>query len=291
MKKFAFALLALSTSAWATPAPFFQDNGSASFTLGTQNNTEFMETIETRYFHFTYPDHKLVRATVTNKTLLYEQGTIGKVALEVRGNARSRFDKVLWRRSEVGNHVEITLDDFVSVVEYGCCATPDTTHLLDIETGKKIEAATSKILTIVAPNTKLKNRYIAAVIDSNAPQKLGDRSYLGTFSYFDNTRIISRVRVYADLPSDWGAMLDEPEVIDLTPEPAQGSRTETRGLNVTLWGSDGIESSTQAFKGFAIESSTSYANQDEVVRIVINGDQFSEQLSSTSPGLTLQFVK
>ncbi len=287
----AIASLALSATAVATSiAVDYFDSSSASFKVyKNADGMEVLEAVETRYFDLGYPTDFLAKATIETRRFTGAEGMQGNVKLEVRGTDKKRFDKVMWTAQEQGAEVVFPGTGFVGIREYGCCGASDITRLLNVNTGKKVEATTSTLFEIEVPNSMLPNRFLAVVLDSKAPAYSGTKSYIGTVSYFSNERIISRVRVYADLPVGWGTDLSELKLVSLA---AGGPPiVNEEGTRATLWSSNGVRVADQAYKLFALTASVYYANSNETLHIEVSGDKIDQVASKASPGLELVFAK
>lgn len=287
----AIASLGLCATAYATTlAVDYFDSANASFKVfKNADGMEVFETVETRYYDLGYPTDYLAKATIETRRFPSAEGMQGNVNLEVRGTDKKRFDKVMWTAQEAGSEVVFPGTGFVGIREYGCCAAPDITRLLNVDSGKKVEAIEDTLFEIEVPNSMLKNRFMALAVDSKAPSKLGDKSYIGTVSYFSSEKIISRVRVYADLPSGWGADITDMKLVSLAAGGPQIVSND--GTRATLWSTDGVRDADQAYKLFAITGNVDYANSSESLRIQITGDKVDTAASEATPGLALVYVK
>lgn len=291
MTALAVGSLALSATAIATTiAVDYFDSASASFkAYKNADGMDVYESIETRYFDLGYPTDFLAKATIETRRLIGAEGMQANVKLEVRGTEQKRFDKVMWTAQEQGSEVVFPGKGFVGIREYGCCAAPDITRLLNVNTGKKVEAIENTLFEIEVPNSMLPERFLALAVDSKAPRKLGSKSYIGTVSYFSNEKIISRVRVYADLPAGWGTEITEMKLVSMAAGGPQIVNEE--GTRATLWTSNGVRDADQAYKLFAITGSVYYDNSNESLRLEIAGDKIDQAASEATPGLELVFVK
>lgn len=291
MAAFALGSLAISATAVATSvAVDYFDNSATSFKVyKNADGMEVFESSETRYFDLGYPTDYLAKATIETRRLTGAEGLEGNVKLEVRGTDKKRFDKVMWTAQEEGSEVVFPGTGFVGIREYGCCASPDITRLLNANTGKKVEAIENTLFEIEVPNSMLANRFLALAVDSKAPRRSGSKSYIGTVSYFSNEKIISRVRVYAELPAGWGTELSDMKLVSLA---AGGPPiVNEEGTRATLWSSNGVRVADQAYKLFALTASVYYANSDETLHIEVSGDKIDQVASKASPGLELVFAK
>ena len=285
-----FALaLAATTPAFAAPA--FQDTGEAKawITPATGNMSEGLSTVETRYFETGYPSDNLLKAVIAKTRFAGAEGYTATTNLTMFGSGAGRLDKVLWTAQVAGSEINMLNEELVGVVEYGCCAAPDTTRLFNAVTGQKIEAALNSIYEFEVPNSyQLGKRYLSLAIDSKAPTTAAGKTYIGTFSYFTKTKIVSRVRVYADLPRGWGTDFSDLKVVGL----ASGSKLEVqRETKINLWDTDGVKDPVAAFTGFALESKLFYDKQEETIRITIKGDTIDAALSTGTKGIHLVVVK
>ena len=282
---------ALATAAPALAAPAFQDTGEAKawITPATGDMSEGLNIVETRYFEMGYPNENLLKAVIATTRFQGAEGVAGQTELTMFGNDKARLDKVLWTAKVQGSGINVVDENLVGVVEYGCCAAPDTTRLFNATTGQKIEAALGSIYEIEVPNSyQLGKRYLSLAIDSKAAPTIGGKSYIGTFSYFTKNKIVSRIRVYADLPSGWGTDFTDFKVVGL----AASSKLEVQSdLHVTLWDTDGVKDPAAAFSGFALESKLYYDKQVETLRVTIKGDKIDAALSTGTKGLYLEVVK
>lgn len=284
-----FAALTL-TCAVAFAAMTFKDSGTSSIKIEPAVGGEGESTtiVETRYLQLSYPSQNLLKAVITTQYFSNAEGLQGKSSLEVRTNGTGRLDKILWTAQEPGSEVKVINEEFIGVVEYGCCAAPDITRLLSVNTGRKVEAAAGDIYQIEVPNSSLPKRYVSLALDSKAPGSQNGKTYVGTVSYYSNLKILARARVYADLPHGWGTDFYDSKIVGV----AANSKIEVQnGTHVTLWDADGVNAATTAFGGFAFESTLAYENQSEKVRIVISQDTIDTQASSGTKGLYLEFVK
>lgn len=280
----------VSATAFAAPTPIFTDSGTSSLTIhpAVEGLGETYIKTETRYLEMGYPTDNVLKAVVTTKRYSGAEGSQGKVALEMRTNDKGRLDKVLWTTSLEGEKVEVLNEDFVAVTTYGCCGASNTIRLLNAKTGNKIEAALEAVYELEVPNTHHGKRYLALAVDSKAPAQAKGKSYVGTFSYFSADRILSRMRVYADLPRGWATNFSDFKVVGL----ASGSKLQVfRDTKVTLWDTDGVANAAAAFRGVALDSKLYYSTQEESVRIVINQDTIDAQASKGTAGIHLELVK
>ena len=289
MKSLVLALVAtiVSASTALATTPSFTDSGTSSFTIlpGAEGRGETIVKTETRYLEMEYPTDNILKAVITTSRYSGAEGGTGKVALTMLTDGASRLSNVLWTTSLEGSAVEVMNRELISVTTYGCCGASDTSRLINVTNGKKVEAAYGSVYEFEVPNTQLSKRYLSLAIDSKAPPTANGKTYIGTFSYFDASRIIARMRVYADLPSGWGTDFYEFKVTG-------GARLEVRrDTKVTLWDTDGVKNPTAAYTGFALESTLSYDKQTESVRIVINQDTIDAAASKGTNGLYLELVK
>ena len=282
--------VAIATTIPAFAAPAFQDKGEAKawITPPTGDMSEALNIVETRYFEMGYPNENLLKAVIATTRFQGAEGLAGQTDLTMFGSGTGRLDKVLWTAKVQGSGVNVLNEDLVGVVEYGCCGSLDTTRLFNAVTGQKVEAAMGDIYEIEVPNSyHLGKRYLSIAIDSKAAPTVGGKTYIGTFSYFTKNKIVSRVRVYADLPSGWGTDFSEMKVIGLAPS----SKLEAhRSTKITLWDTDGVKDAAAAFSGFALESKLSYDKQEETVRVTIKGDKIDATLSTGTKGLHLEVL-
>lgn len=291
LSAFILGSLALSATVFAASmaVEFFDESKSSFKVYRTADGMEVFETVETRYFDFGYPTDYLGKATIETRRFTGAEGLEGNVKLEVRGTKNKRFDHVVWTAQESGEEVVFPGRGFVGIRAYGCCAAPDTTRLLKIENGKKIEAIQKTLFEIEVPNSMLPNRFLALALDSKAPAMLGTKSYVGTVSYFSNERIISRARIYADLPSGWGTEITEMKLVSLAAGgPPVVNEDGTRAI---LWSSNGVRTADQAYKLFAVTGTLYYSNSTESFRLQITGDKIDTAASEATPGLEFVFVK
>lgn len=270
----------------------YSDQGTASLkvTKDPASGMETVETVETRYFDLGYPTDFLAKAVIKSRRISGAESMDDEIALEVRGNDKARFDKVIWTAKEAGSEVVFPGTGFVGIRQFGCCGAPDVTRLFNTQTGKKVEALASPLFEIEVPNSMLPNRFMGVALDSKAPVEFAGKSYIGTVSYFSNDRIISRARVYANLPSGWGAEITELKLEDTLPSSNMQIVSDD-GRKATLWKTDGVRDAAQAFKGFALNGTIYYNNQVEKIRFVVNGDQFDVLESNASNGIALVYVK
>lgn len=293
--KFALAsaliFTATSIAAPATFAASFQDKGEsrAWITPATADAPEALNIVETRYFDMGYPGNSLLKAVIATTRLQGAEGMQANTELTMFADDKARLDKVAWTAKVEGSQIKLIDENLVGVVQYGCCAAPDTTRLFNTQTGQKVEAALGSIYELEVPNSyQLGKRYLSLAIDSKAPSSAQGKTYIGTFSYFTKNKIVSRVRVYADLPRGWGTELTEMKIIGTT----AASKVEIhRETSVTLWNTDGQKDPAKAFSGVALESTLYYDKQVEKVRIAIEGDTLNAASSTATKGLYLEFVK
>lgn len=270
----------------------FSDQGSASIKVlkDSSNNMETIEITETRYFELGYPTDYLAKAVIQTRRLSGTDSMEDKISLEVRGNDKARFDKVIWTAQEDGTEVVFPGTGFVGIRQFGCCGAPDVTRLFNAKTGKKVEALASPLFEIEVPNSMLPNRFMGIALDSKAPAEFAGKSYIGTVTYFSAEKIISRARVYANLPAGWGTEITELKLVDIAPR-ANVQVVSDNGQRATLWGTDGVRDAAQAFKGFALTGTLYYDKQVETVRFAVNGDQIDAVASDASSGIALVYVK
>lgn len=291
LSAFILGSLALSATVFAASmAVEFFDESKSTFTVYRKaDGMEVFETVETRYFDFGYPTDYLGKATIETRRLTGAEGQEGIVKLEVRGTKNKRFDHVVWTAKESGQEVVFPGRGFVGIRAYGCCAEPDTTRLLNIENGKKVEAIQNALFEIEVPNSMLPNRFLALALDSKAPPMLGTKAYVGTVSYFSNEKIISRARIYADLPAGWGTEITEMKLVSLASGgPPVVNEDGTRAM---LWSSNGVRTAEQAYKLFALTGTLYHSNSTESFRLQITGDKIDTAASEATPGLEFVFVK
>lgn len=285
-------LVVAAVAAAATTMVTFSDQGSASLkvTKDSRNDMETIEITETRYFDLGYPTDYLAKAVIQTRRLSGADSMDDKITLEVRGNDKARFDKVIWTAQEDGSEVVFPGTGFVGIRQFGCCGAPTITRLFNAKTGKKVEALASQLFEIEVPNSMLPNRFMGVALDSKAPAELAGKSYIGTVTYFSAEKIISRARVYANLPAGWGTEITELKLVDTAPR-AHVQVVSDNGERATLWGTDGVRDPSQAFKGIALAGTLYYDNQVETIRFVVNGDQIDALASNASSGIALVYVK
>lgn len=284
----AFAAVAVAAGSMLT----FSDQGTASVKVlkDSSNDMETIEITETRYFNLGYPTDFLAKAVIRTRRLSGAESADDKVTLEVRGNDKARFDKVMWTAQEDGGEVVFPGTGFVGIRQFGCCGASDITRLFNTKTGKKVEALASSLFEVEVPNSMLPNRFMGIALDSKAPAEFAGKSYIGTVTYFSNEKIISRARVYANLPAGWGTDITELKLVDKAPR-AHAQVVTDDGKRATLWGTDGVRDAAKAFSGFALSGTLYYANQVEKVSFVVNGDQIDAVASESTAGLALVYVK
>jgi hypothetical protein len=284
----AFAAVAVAAGSMLT----FSDQGTASLKVlkDSSNDMETIEITETRYFNLGYPTDFLAKAVIRTRRLSGAESADDKVTLEVRGNDKARFDKVMWTAQEDGGEVVFPGTGFVGIRQFGCCGASDITRLFNTKTGKKVEALASSLFEIEVPNSMLPNRFMGIALDSKAPAEFAGKSYIGTVTYFSNEKIISRARVYANLPAGWATDISELKLVDMAPR-AHAQVVTDDGKRATLWGTDGVRDAAKAFSGFALSGTLYYASQVEKVSLVVNGDQIDAMASESTAGLALVYVK
>jgi hypothetical protein len=226
-------------------------------------------------YGYAFPTPYLFAVTERTQTSTAVDGYfIQEVEIQAKKSVAGTFDQSLWAGKFQGSEFQTWTDDFVRVIEFGCCGARDVARLINIESGKRIEAANlDTLFAIEIPNRpEFGRRYIATVLDSKAPQNLGDKSYVGTISYFDSKRILSRVRVYARLDRGVGSEIWDVKPVHLT----QPDKLTVQGKDIIqLWSGDQATSATDAFSGFAVETelNTLDGQTVEPLRIVVRGDQ------------------
>lgn len=278
--------LVASSIALAKPAvaPTYEATGSSSikFTPEVDPQTgdvvgQWVEKKETRFFELDYPTWNLLKTVVTTKRYSNGEGMQSEVVLEVRQSNSGRYDKVLWSAVEKGSEITFPDTGLIGVREYGCCGAEDTVRIYNEVTGKKVEATYGKVWSVNVPNSSLGNRYVAFVIDSKAPATVASgKKYLATLSYFSKEKILSRVRIYADIPAGWAAGFETLEFLD----QGAAKKATTYGDVATLWGTQGKTDSATAFVDFGFASKTQYDNSTEDFKVSIGGDDFSSFGSS-----------
>ncbi len=289
--KLAVAIATVSVVAAPALASAFQDKGEsrAWITPATGNMSEALNVVETRYFDMGYPGNSLLKAVIATTRFQGAEGLAATTELTMFADDKGRLDKVAWTAKTEGAQINLVDENLVGVVQYGCCGASDTTRLFNVQTGQKVEAALGSIYEFEIPNSyQLGKRYLSLAIDSKAPEQAQGKSYIGTFSYFTKNKILSRVRVYADLPQGWATDFTEMKVIGTT---ATSKLDIHRDTKVTLWHTDGQKDPARAFSGVALESTLYYDKQTEKVRIAIDGDTLSAASSTATKGLYLEFVK
>lgn len=289
--KLAVALAAVSVVAAPALAASFQDKGEsrAWITPATGNMSEALNIVETRYFEMGYPGNSLLKAVISTTRFQGAEGLAATTELTMFADDKARLDKVAWTAKVDGSDVKQIDESLVGVSQYGCCGASDTTRLFNVQTGQKVEAALGTIYEFEVPNSyQLGKRYLSLAIDSKAPAQAQGKSYIGTFSYFTKNKIVSRVRVYADLPSGWATDFSEMKVVSTSPSSKLEIHRDTR---VTLWDTDGQKDPARAYSGVALESTVYYDKSTEKVRIAIDGDTLSAASSTATKGLYLEFVK
>lgn len=289
--KLAVAMATVSVVVAPALASAFQDKGEsrAWITPATGNMSEALNIVETRYFQMGYPDNSLLKAVISTTSLQGAEGLAATTELTMFADDKGRLDKVAWTAKVDGSNINIIDENLVGVVQYGCCDSPDITRLFNVKTGQKVEAALRTIYEFEVPNSyQLGKRYLSLAIDSKAPPQAQGKSYVGTFSYYTKNKIVSRVRIYADIPQGWGTDLSETKIVATSPSSKVEIHRDTR---VTLWDTDGQKDPSKAFSGVAIESTLYYDKQTEKVRIAIDGDTLSAASSTATKGLYLEFVK
>lgn len=284
----------LATTALSAPKSF-ADQGPASMTMVPQYESDgktisgyIIRKVMTEYHEVNYPTWNVLKAIVTTNRMTNAEGGDGQVQLQMFANDRGTLDKVLWTTQLPGEKVQLLNDEFVGVMTYGCCGAEDTTRLLDINTGRKVQAALGTVFQIGTPNSQLPSRYLSQAIDSKAPEKLGPKSYIGTVDYYSREKIVARARMYVELPQNFVTSLSEFRIVGLRPN----SKLQIRNAIVDLWDNDGQKTPQAAFTDFALEANVYLDSATpERVRIVINGDTIDEKASGGSSKVAIQFVK
>ena len=146
------------------------------------------------------------------KTETKEQWWEGREGFDAQTKIEKRFvqspQTVAWQRTFNGSRFRVFDWNFVSVTEFGCCGALDLKRLISKSTGKLVEAAYANVLQLWGYSEDRRligKRYVALARDSRAPVQLDRKSYIGTLSYFSETKIISRVRVYAQVAPGYGS--------------------------------------------------------------------------------------
>lgn len=263
------------------------DKGESSIKVTEgQNETLKIEKAETLFFEDFYSDYnrpilfKVI--THTNYNTAMEGSTVSSV-VTAYSTSRMNFGQPLWVSSVKGGSFSVLSADFVSTVVGGCCGAPNENQLIRKEDGQVVAVTHDDSTYIIAiPNSSLPLRYLGKTYEDNIAREKNGKSYIATILYFSKKGIISRARVYADLPEGWGA-----DIYDIK---INGESLELQGNTVTLWGKDGSTNPAQAFSDFGISGTLSYANQEESFELNISEDKISSTLSKKSSGLSLEIL-
>lgn len=287
MKRFSTTpcLLAL-IFAFSAQAKTFSAHGDSSVTVSDGLHESFkVDKTETLFFEDFYSstDQPLLYKVVTKTS--YDTAMEGmnvSSTITAINLSPSNFGQPLWVSEVNGGNFSIFSDELVATVVGGCCGSPDENQLINRQSGKVVAVTHDDSTSIFrVPNTRLPLRYLGKTYEENAPQEKNGKMYVATIIYFSKDGVISRARVYADLPSGWGT-----DIYDLK---ITGESVSVQGKWVDLWGSDGINDAAKAFSKFAVEGSLSYANQTESFKLIIHADTINPLLSTKSLGLTLDF--
>lgn len=89
-------------------------------------------------------------------------------------------------------------DEFYLVTKYGCCASIATNFFFNLETGKRVFSSTSKLFSVIVPNTGL-YRYVAfhshdAVIPALEPRR---DDFRGLLQYGTPTTPVWKLAIYS----------------------------------------------------------------------------------------------
>lgn len=277
----------IGTSGAFAVSEIFKEKGSAEYRVeaGGQYGNKIIKT-ETRFFEQAlYGEEarlfKVVERSEFNTGL---DGYQSKSVIETYSTKRTMFDTKSWSLKTTGGDFEIFNDDLVQVHEAGCCDSPDVYHLINSRTGKEtIASLNGSTMELEVPNSKLESRYLAHVLDSNAPRKLGTKTLIGTIGYFTASKVKSIARIYAQLPDHYGA-----DFFDL--KPVLRTRDEAQEKKIVLWATDGSQDAKTAFANVGLSATVDYENKKETFSIVVSEDRLSSTKSKVSSDLAFSIV-
>lgn len=262
-----------------------QGDSSIHVSKGQYESLKIAKT-ETLFFEDFYSEYDRPRLYKVVTKTNYDTGMEGMNAsstITAFSLTQSDYGKPLWVSKVNGGNFSVFSDEFVATVVGGCCGSPDENQLINREDGKIVAVTHDDSTSILrVPNSRLSLRYLGKTYEENAAPEKNGKMYVATIIYFSKDGIISRARVYADVPEGWGT-----DVYDLK---ITGESVEVQGKWVDLWGSDGINDAAKAFSKFAVEGSLSYANQTEYFKLIIHADTINPLLSTESIGLDLEIL-
>lgn len=107
--------------------------------------------------------------------------------------------KKAWSIEQTGDEGDV-FDEFYKVTKHGCCAAIATDFYFNLETGQKVFSSTSKLFTVIVPNTSF-YRYIAYhSSDAVAPPlETNNDALVGIVQYGTDKKIILKLAVRSKL--------------------------------------------------------------------------------------------
>jgi hypothetical protein len=277
---------ALSFSPAFAGETLFKDSGSSSVVVTQEQDAFRITKTETNYVEGDlYSNAPLIYKVIKTDTYRTgSEGSQGEIKVQAIGTKKKPFDTTLFSFTAAGHEFSVS-GDFIRISEYGCCAAPTVNRLFQADTGKSIEAThDDSLINVEVPNSGLPYRYLAISEDDKAPVKKGTMTLIGSISYFSKDKVISRARIYANLPAGWGASLSDVEAI------VEG-RNELNANRLELWDSEKQKNASKAFTNFGVTGSIYYESKKESFTVRVIDDKISLQDSKGSADLSIDVVQ
>lgn len=280
-------LLALAlSSSLAFAGTIFNDSGSSSIKITEVANGLQFDQVTTGYtVPWAYESPMVLKSVTSARWWNYVDGIVEKTT--VTGFSKKTNGKYAkkWAIKLVGGNLKIVDEEVASVTESGCCGSLDIARLININSGKLVAPTiTGTLMRAQVPNSSIsEGRYLAAVVDVDAPANHNGKVHVGSIGYFSAAGgMISLVRIYAGLPETWGTDITEVAAV------VDGTNTaQTYGdlTTIDLWESDGKADAPSAFEKFGITGKFYYAQKIESFTVKVVADKIDMATSTFSADL------
>lgn len=207
----------------------------------------------------------------SDRELGHEQG---KGVVKVDAWREPDLANKAWSIEQSGDEGRVS-DEFYVVTKFGCCTAATTNVYFNIDNGQRVFAATSKLSSVIVPNTGL-YRYVAfhSSEASILPFATQETDLKGVLQYVSYSAPIWKLAIYS-----------KRDIVPRIKFRYEGKVVESEPL--MLWGVDG-KSDKSSFSNFAIVVSMDSAG--EIVLPIVN-DRIDLTKATIPPLFRVEIVK
>jgi hypothetical protein len=198
----------------------------------------------------------------------------GKSFVKVDAWFGTDLTRKAWSLEQAGDDGRV-FDEFYLVTKYGCCASIGTNIFFNLENGRRVFSSTSKLSSVIVPNTGL-YRYVAfhshdAIIPAIEPYR---DDFRGLLQYGSSTTPLWKLAIYSKAePIIRVKFLYQNKIVDSD--------------SLMLWGVDG-KNDKSSLSHFAIVVSMDFAGD---IVLPISNDALDLTKATIPPRVRVELVK